>query len=439
MRSWLSALVVATILPGAVCAAPASPASSAPIEIGGETWASWHDYVTSEAFVDGGRRCGTRPAGGTDEILRGAASDCALNSTNPLPEYDPGAPFVLTLVFHVITATNGNGNVTDALIESQVDILNEDYLAMAGTNGGNGNDAAIQFRLATEDPDGNPTNGITRTVNNSWYNDAGTYYNTLAWDPARYVNVYTNSAGGYLGYVPDLPQSGTLVGTNADRIVVLWSAVGRDAPIGPPYDQGRTLTHEMGHYLGLWHTFANGCGSVGACYTSGDRICDTDPESSPTYGCPTSLVTCGYPVPKENYMDYSDDLCMEWFTTEQVRRMRCTLQYWRPDLSPAGAVGANEPFAAGAIRLLGQNRPNPFGTDTRIAYDLPRSGPVSLRVLDVAGRTVRTLVSGVREAGTHGVAWDGRDAAGAPVAAGVYFYRLQAPGGAETRRMVKLD
>lgn len=441
MRIWIPALAAVIIapflLPGPRAAFALTPTSE-PITLGGETYATWHDYALSETFQTGGLRCGTRPSDVEVDGLRGASADCGLNFTNPLPEYDPGSGLLLTLVFHVITTTSGTGNVTDALIESQVDILNEDYLAMAGTNGENGNNAAIQFRLATEDPDGNPTNGITRTANNSWYNDSGTYYNTLAWDPVHYVNVYTNTAGGYLGYVPDLPQGG-IVGSSADRIVVLWSSVGRDAPFGPPYDQGRTLTHEMGHYLGLWHPFDNGCGTSG-CYTTGDRICDTPQEDSPTFGCPTSRTTCGgQPAPKENYMDYSDDLCMEKFTVEQVRRMRCTLQYWRGDLSPQGAVAVSERFGAGAVRFLAQNQPNPFGAETRIRFDLPSAGPVSLRVMDVAGRTVRTLVSGPREAGAHSTAWDGRDGAGAPVVAGVYFYRLQTVQGSETRRMVKLD
>ena len=138
-------------------------------------------------------------------------------------------------------------------------------------------------------------------------------------------------------------------------------------------------------------------------------------------------------------MEYSDDLCMEKFTVEQVRRMRCTLDFWRPDLYTSPLVGVNERFGAGPVRLLSQNEPNPFGTNTRIRFDLPSAAPVTLRVLDVTGRAVRTLVSGPREAGPHTAVWDGRNDASVEVSSGVYFYRLDTDRGSDTRRMVKLD
>src|SRR5262249_16443907 len=151
---------------------------------------------------------------------------------------------------------------------------------------------------------------------------------TLNWNPAEYLNFYTNSASGALGYVPQLPQGG-IVGQNSDRVVILWSAFGRNAPIGAPYNLGRTATHEVGPYLGLYHTFDFGCGTA-SCYTTGDRICDTNPESQPVFGCPASSVSCGTAQdPFHNYMDYSDDACYEEFTPEQVNRMRCTLVNWR--------------------------------------------------------------------------------------------------------------
>lgn len=160
------------------------------------------------------------------------------------------------------------------------------------------------------------------------------------------MNIYTNTASGALGYVPDLPQGG-IAGSNADRVVVLWSAFGRDAAIGAPLNQGRTATHELGHYLGLEHTFNGGCAAASSCNSNGDLICDTNPEAEPTYGCSDSR-SCGSPDPIRNYMDYTDDTCMNHFSPEQVRRMRCSLEHYRSDLFEAvdgGGGGGGETCA----------------------------------------------------------------------------------------------
>lgn len=279
-----------------------------------------------------------------------AGADCSSNNTNPLPQYDPGSVYEINVVVHVIT--NGStGNITDAMVESQIEILNEDFLALAGTNGGDGTYTGIRFKLATEDPNGNATNGITRSNNSTWFNDGGQYYNTLNWDPNRYMNIYTNNGGGALGYVPALPSdgNGSIVGTAADRVVVLWNTFGRNAP-NAPFNLGRTATHEVGHFLGLEHTFNGGCSSASqpGCYTSGDLICDTAPEQSPNYGnCSgANPNTCGDIDPVENYMDYSDDACMTKFSPEQMRRMRCTLESWRPNLGNVVGGGNQSPTAS---------------------------------------------------------------------------------------------
>jgi hypothetical protein len=234
-------------------------------------------------------------------------------------------------------------------VQSQIQVLNEDFRALAGTAGAGGVDTRIEFFLATTDPNGNPTTGIMRYTNNSWFNDMGSYWNTIAWNTQRYLNIYTNNpaGGSTLGYVPDLPQGGTVLNSAADRVVILHSAFGRPATGGPPYNLGRSCTHEVGHYLGLFHTFEGGCGTA-ACYGSGDRICDTNPEASPRFGCPTSASSCGSPDPYHNYMDYADDGCMTGFTQEQARRMRCTLQYYRPLLAQPGGPLASSTIRTGA-------------------------------------------------------------------------------------------
>lgn len=434
MRTFVTILSAVAIL-SPVAMAETSKEIADPIVFDGVTYDSWQAYAESDAFVSGGRRCGT-VAVEPDESAILDQADCSANLTNPLPIYDPGSVHVINVVVHVITQVGGGGNVTDAKVISQIDIMNEDFNAIPGTNGENGTYAGIQFQLATVDPMGNPTNGITRDANNTWFNDGGSYWNTLAWDPDHYLNIYTNNAGGNLGYVPFLPASSPgSIGSNADRVVCLWSAFGRNAPFGPPYNQGRTATHEVGHFLGLYHVFQGGCGTqtMPGCYSSGDRICDTNGDSTAHFGCPNT-ATCGTPDPIDNYMEYTDDLCMEKFTPEQVRRIRCTLESYRSDLIVPGPMAVQDIRSSSSFTLL-QNRPNPFGGATELSFSLPQPTSVKLQVLDVAGRAIKTVTDGQWSAGRHDFTWDGTDEGGNAVASGVYFYRLQANGQDETKRM----
>jgi hypothetical protein len=285
--------------------------------------------LTSPTFSQSAiRRCAT-PERDLTIMELGPATDCAYTSTNPAEQYEPIDVWEIPVVFHVIQRTNGEGFVAQSLIESQIEVLNEDFRALQGTPGAPGLDTRIQFRLAKLDPNGMPTTGVTYSMNNMWFNDSGAYWNSLGWDTTRYMNVYTNSAGGDLGYVPDIPQGG-VAGTPQDRVVLYWEVVGRNAPYGPPYDQGRALTHEIGHYLGLCHTFEGGCAPAGQCYTNGDLICDTNPESNPNFDCNAGSSSCGSTDAVHNYMNYSDDTCLWEYTLEQARRMRCTLQFYRP-------------------------------------------------------------------------------------------------------------
>ena len=317
--------------------------------VDGLTFESSRALTTSEYFKAAGLRCGTPELSerqalfGDVDAPEGTPADCSSSSTNPDPAYDPGDIFLIPVVVHVIMNDAGTqGVISDEMVQSQIDILNEDFLAIAGSNGEPGTYTAIQFALATEDPEGMPTTGITRSNNTTWFNDGGSYWNSLAWDPNRFLNIYTNEASGNLGYVPFLPADagGSLVGTAGDRVVVLWDSFGDLAPIGPPYNLGRTTTHEVGHYLGMEHTFSGGCGtaSMPGCYTSGDLVCDTEPESSPHFSPCVDSPSCGDPDPIHNYMDYSDDACMWEFTAEQANRMRCSLINYRSNLYTIGSL-----------------------------------------------------------------------------------------------------
>ena len=311
------------------------------IEYRGEVYKSWRAFHEAK-LLGNGSHCGAptpNPNAGVGQQLAGLdPSDCTMGSTSIQDAYLPSvSDYRIPVVVHVLRNDAGTlGDLSFEMVQSGIDILNEDMNALVGTNGEPGTEARIEFYLADTDPDGNPTNGVTYTNNTGWYNDSGTYYNSLGWDTERYLNIYTNTAGGFLGYVAGFPADGT-AGQPQDRVVVLWEAYGRDGAYGPPFDQGRTLTHEVGHYLGLFHTFQGGCDS-GSCYTQSDLICDTNSESGPHFGCTNGTSSCGSVDPIENYMDYSDDLCMNQFTPEQVNRMRCSLLNYRPLLYTIGAA-----------------------------------------------------------------------------------------------------
>jgi hypothetical protein len=346
--------MITSLLPGvlSVLAQSQAPAQEPVITVAGQAFLSWEEYTSSALFRQLGLRCGTSPTLALDPL---PPSDCSMSNTTIRPDYDPTTTsplYRIPVVFHVLRSSTGTGDVSDARLQTQIDVLNEDFRALAGSLGEDGNDARVEFFLATEDPQGNPTTGITRHNNTTWYNDGGGYYNTLNWDATRYLNLYTNQASGALGYVRGFPAQGGFVGSSTDHVVLLWSAVGRNAPIGPPYNLGRTATHEVGHWLGLFHTFQNNgtCPSAASCASNGDLICDTNPELNPVFGCPLSHNSCASSDPFHNYMDYSDDDCYTEFTPDQVNRVRCTLVNWRTGLD-AGCTT----LASATIRNGGSN------------------------------------------------------------------------------------
>ncbi|MFT6831201.1 MAG: hypothetical protein ACJAZN_001359 [Planctomycetota bacterium] len=301
---------------------------------------TWDAYLRSSFFLRNGKRCGFSALAHPPEVaFLGSQSDCTNSSSFPDPVYDPNgssAPvYDIPIAFHVLYSNNGAGNIPDARIYEQIDILNQDFAALTNSR--------IQFHLATEDPQGGATTGITRTRSTSYYNDRGSYATAVGWDTTRYLNIYSNTAGGNLGYAY-VPNGGGVVGSSFDGVRLLWNSIGLTNYV--PYNLGRTGTHEVGHYLGLFHTFDGGCGTSN-CNASGDFCCDTNPESSPSYtACsPSERSTCGSQDPVRNYMDYSEDACMDEFTMEQAFRMRCTLENWRVDLTTweGGGTGGTAP------------------------------------------------------------------------------------------------
>jgi len=249
--------------------------------------------------------------------------------------------YVIPIVVHIIYQTENNPwNISDAQVLSQIQILNEDFLR---TNPDTTNTPAafqpvavntnISFCLAQRDPQGNPTTGIIRHAfpnTTAWSTNAfnSTVKPATIWDPTKYMNVWVaNLSGGVLGYAQFPTGSGLpglSGGTNAstDGIVLLYTSVGRPPfnPFGGVYNRGRTATHEVGHYLGLRHIWGDGGCSV-------DDFCaDTPPSDASNFGCPVTHVSCGNVDMVQNYMDYTDDACMNIFTADQKARMIAVMQ-----------------------------------------------------------------------------------------------------------------
>jgi hypothetical protein len=206
--------------------------------------------------------------------------------------------------FHVIT-NGAQGNLTAQHINAQIAVLNTTF-----GGGEGGAETGFSFQLA----------GVTRTNNAKWFaaKSEATMKKALKLGNDSDLNVYSNTAGAYLGwaYYPSITDTRQAY---LDGIVLDWETVpGASDRYEGAYDLGETLTHEAGHWLDLAHTFENGCREPG------DFVEDTPPQASPTSGCPEGRDSCPAPGldPIHNYMDYSYDSCYTEFTAGQTQRMR---------------------------------------------------------------------------------------------------------------------
>ena len=255
-------------------------------------------------------------------------------------------------VVHVVQSSAVD-ELSDAQILSQIDVLNEDFRKIAGTTGdGSGVDTEFEFCLASIDPQGCPTTGINRVINPALAShdraDQAIFKGLIQWDPNMYLNIWvpkdittSNQNGSVIGYatLPDrLPVSPQL-----DGIVVHAGFFGRTSDA--TYI-GRTATHEVGHWLGLWHTFQDGCAGATAsdCNINGDEVCDTPQASDPNFGCPNvnSCTDSPSDLPDQiaNYMDYSNGVCQDMFTQGQKDRMDFFYNTYRSNLSSASNLSA---------------------------------------------------------------------------------------------------
>ena len=278
--------------------------------------------------------------------------------------------YVIPVVFHVIHK-GGNENISFEQIEDQMRSLNEDFAYMNADTINTpdafkayAGDAHIEFRLAQLDPEGNCTQGVTRTYSLLTSNGNNNVKELIQWDPTKYFNVWVvknidkeSSYGTILGYAQFPDQLWEYAST--DGVILRDDYCGS---IGTASAQvGRTLTHEAGHWLNLRHIWGDDvCGN--------DQVNDTPVAAEPNFGicssnypyhvgaanggC-TADTTSSQTISQEfgemfmNYMDYSDDDCMNMFSLLQGVRMRSAIDEYRAELvseSNLEATGTNDAF-----------------------------------------------------------------------------------------------
>ena len=239
-----------------------------------------------------------------------------------------GNIITIPVVVHVIYRTSAE-NISAAQIQSQIDVLNEDFRRTnsdADNTWSQAADMEIQFCLASVDENGNATTGITRksTTRTSWgTNDAmksSAQGGVDPWDTSQYLNMWVcNIGGGILGYAQFPGGSAATDGVVMGPQYFGSSAKGSGFYLSSPFDLGRTTTHEVGHFLNLRHIWGDSnCGN--------DFVADTPTHQTSNGGCPVGRVSCGSTDMVQNYMDYTNDSCMNLFTQGQKDRMRAVLE-----------------------------------------------------------------------------------------------------------------
>ncbi len=218
----------------------------------------------------------------------------------------------IPVVVHIIYNSDAQ-NLSDSLIATQIEALNRDFGQLFSTKYDCASSSKIEFVLASSDPEGIKSTGITRTHTavNSFSTGAmimsAAHGGHDAWPAAYYLNIWVGNINGVLGYA-------YMPGNRSDGVVINYKYFGQTNRV--PFHMGRTATHEVGHWLNLYHTWGLNTGCE-----ADDEVEDTPNSAAPNYGCKTDHESCGGTDMVENYMDYSDDACMNLFTKGQVNRM----------------------------------------------------------------------------------------------------------------------
>lgn len=291
----------------------------------------------------------------------------------------------IPVVFHIIWKFP-HQNLKDEQIYSQLEVLNEDYRRL------NNNlnrvraqftaaDVKIEFCLAKTDPNGNYTHGITRTQTNLEEIGVNNTYYTIQpiWDRDEYLNIWVGDFGN------DIAGQAFPPGSPSDRdgVMIDYTNFGRGGNTIAPYDLGRTLTHEIGHWFGLFHPWG-----VNASCANDDLVADTPNQSGIYFGCPISRTSCGSEDNIENFMGYVDDACMAHFSPGQKTRMRNVLLNQRNSISRSlkgcNAVGLNSINSTLEFSIY----PNPSSGKFTVLLDHSMNDLIEFKLYNINGQAI---------------------------------------------------
>lgn len=265
-----------------------------------------HSFASQQSFIESGARCSSKNFA-PDEIDEvDAKMKLDQNMAKAAGTFAAVTGGTIPVYWHVIRNGTGiaNGDIPDSQITAQINVLNTAYAP-----------TGWQFQLIATD----------RTTNASWYTATpgstaeSQMKNALRQGSAQHLNIYSNNMGGGLLGWATFP-SDYASKPKMDGVVILYSSV--PGGTAAPYNLGDTATHEIGHWMGLYHTFQGGCAKNAT--TGGDLVSDTPAEKSAAFGCPIGRNTCTAIAgndPITNFMDYTDDSCMNTFSAGQDARM----------------------------------------------------------------------------------------------------------------------